>query len=319
MTEPRKATQELADANKKTADYRQGERITVGCIIGNIVLSALKLLAGLFGRSQAMISDALHSASDIVATSVVLISIKVARKPVDKEHPYGHGKVEPIAAAFVGVTLVFAAVMILKGIIESIATHSFTSPNVLALAAAVLSVAVKEAMYRVTIRAGRRIGSEAMIADAWHHRSDAFSSIGTFIGILGSMIGKWLNIGFLQYLDPIAGAAVACLIFKVAYDIIRPAVGRLMDASPEDGKLSAIRKITMDTEGVIAAPHIKGRYIGQRLLIDMEIEVDADLTVEAGHAIAEQARRNIMSASAEVGEVFIHVEPAAPATAEAPQ
>jgi len=307
MTELQETVQKV---NEKAVDYRQGEKITIGCIVGNIILSVLKLLAGIFGNSKAMISDALHSASDIVATSVVLVSIKIAGKPVDKEHPYGHGKVEPIAAAFVGVTLIFAAIMILKGIVEAIAAHSFVTPNVLALAAAVLSIVVKEAMYRVTISAGRKIGSEAIMADAWHHRSDAFSSVGTFIGILGSMIGKWLNIGFLEYLDPIAGAVVACLIFKVAYDIIRPAVKRLMDSSPEDEIINNIRSIAVKTEGVVSVPRIKGRYVGQRLLIDMEIEVGAELTVEAGHAIAEQARRNVMEASEEVGEVFIHVEPA---------
>ncbi len=306
MTEQKAAAHEPGGAI-----YRQGIRITIWCIIGNIILSALKLLAGIFGKSQAMISDALHSASDIVATSVVLVSIRIAGKPVDKEHPYGHGKAESIAAAFVGITLVFAAGLILKGIIESIATHSFTAPNYLALAAAVLSIVVKEAMYRVTIAAGRRIGSESIMADAWHHRSDAFSSIGTFIGILGSMIGQWLHIGFLQYLDPIAGAAVACLIFKVAYDIIKPAVKRLMDTSPEDEKITDICNVAAGTEGVIAVPRIKGRYVGQRLLIDMEIEVGAALTVEAGHAIAEQVRCSVMGACAEVGEVFIHVEPAA--------
>ena len=306
MTEPKAVAHDDGGAI-----YRQGIRITVWCIIGNIILSVLKLLAGIFGRSQAMISDALHSASDIVATSVVLVSIKIAGKPIDKEHPYGHGKAESIAAAFVGVTLIFAAAMILKGIIESIAVHSFAAPNYLALGAAVLSIVVKEAMYRVTIAAGQRIGSESIIADAWHHRSDAFSSIGTFIGILGSMIGQWLNIGFLQYLDPIAGAVVACLIFKVAYDIIKPAVRRLMDTSPEDDKIRDIRNVASVTKGVITVPRIKGRYVGQRLLIDMEIEVGAGLTVEAGHAIAEQVRCSVLDACAEVGEVFIHVEPSA--------
>ena len=306
MTEP-KATATGHDG----AVYRQGIRITVWCIIGNIILSALKLLAGIFGRSQAMVSDALHSASDIVATSVVLVSIKIAGKPVDKEHPYGHGRAESIAAAFVGITLIFAAAMILKGIIESIAAHSFAAPNYLALAAAVLSIVVKEAMYRVTIAAGRRIGSESIVADAWHHRSDAFSSIGTFVGILGSMVGQWLNIGFLRYLDPIAGAVVACLIFKVAYDIIKPAVSRLMDTSPEDDKIRDIRNVAMDTQGVLSVPRIKGRYVGQRLLIDMEIVVGAGLTVEAGHAIAEQVRCSVLGACEEVGEVFIHVEPSA--------
>ena len=306
MTEPKAAAQEHDGAS-----YQQGIRITIWCIIGNIVLSALKLLAGIFGRSQAMVSDALHSASDIVTSLVVLIGIKIAKKPRDKGHPYGHGKVEPIAAALIGVALVFAAVMIIKGIVESVIAHSFTTPTYLALVAAALSVIVKEAMYRVTFKAGKKINSQSIMADAWHHRSDAYSSIGTFAGILGSMIGKWANIHILEYLDPIAGAVVAGLIFKVAYDIIKHATKGLMDASPDDDKIAGIRRCAMQTDGIISVPSIKGRYIGAQLFIDMEIEVGAGLTVEAGHAIAEQVRCSVIGACAEVGEVFIHVEPAA--------
>lgn len=257
-----------------------------------------------------MIADALHSASDIVATTVVLIGIRIARKPVDREHPYGHGKVEPLAAAFVGATLIFAAVMIVKGIIESIVTHSFATPTYLALAAAVLSMTVKEAMFRVTYAAGKKINSQSIMADAWHHRSDAYSSIGTFVGILGSIIGKRLGIHILEYMDPLAGAVVACLIFKVAYDILKHAVRGLMDASPGDDAIAAIRDAAADTLGAQRVSRIKGRYVGQHLFVDMEIEVDPAITVEAGHAIAAEVRTRIMEAVADVGEVLVHVEPA---------
>ncbi|MDD5018553.1 MAG: cation diffusion facilitator family transporter, partial [Eubacteriales bacterium] len=294
---------------KTEAGYNHGKKITVACIFGNLTLSALKFFAGIFGRSQAMISDALHSASDIVTSVVVLVGIKIAKKPRDKEHPYGHGKVEPIAAAIIGVALVFAAVMIIKGITESIIAHSFTTPTFLALSAAVLSIAVKEAMYRVTYAAGKKINSEAIMADAWHHRSDAFSSIGTFIGILGSMIGSWTGIHFLEYLDPIAGAFVACLIFKVAYDILKHAAKGLMDASPDDEKLKDIRKIASGTEGIISVVQIKGRYVGPSLYVDMEIEVSSNITVEAGHDIADKVRQNVIEMVDDVYEVLIHVEP----------
>ncbi|MGI5848491.1 MAG: cation diffusion facilitator family transporter [Christensenellales bacterium] len=293
----------------KTIDYRHGEKITITCILGNIVLSLLKFAAGVFGNSQAMISDALHSASDIIATSVVLIGIRIARKPVDKEHPYGHGRVEPIAASFVGVTLVIVALMIIKGIVESAITHSFSTPTFLALIAAILSIVVKEAMYRVTYAAGKKISSKSMIADAWHHRSDAFSSIGSFLGILGSMIGKWLNISFLSYLDPIAGAVVACLIFKIAYDILRDSIKSLMDASPRDEKIQSIKDIALSTKGIISVPQIKGRYVGQHLFVDIEIEVKPDITVEAGHDIAAQVRKKILDFIDDVYEVIVHVEP----------
>jgi cation diffusion facilitator family transporter len=310
MTEVQPAALPQQRAGLDAGGYRRGEKITIACIIGNIVLTALKLLAGIFGSSKAMISDALHSASDIVATSVVLIGIRVAKKPVDKEHPYGHGRVEPIAAAFVGVTLVFAAILIVKGIAEAVVTHTFTTPTFLALGAALLSVIVKEAMYRVTYAAGNKTGSEAIRADAWHHRSDAYSSVGTLIGISGSMAGKWLNIPFLEYLDPIAGAAVACFIFKIAYDILKHALKGLMDSSPDEAKLRGIRETASGTEGICAVSSVRGRYVGRRLFIDMEIEVNARLSVEAGHDIAARVRARIITAHEDVGEVLVHVEPA---------
>jgi len=293
----------------KEIDYSHGEKITIVCIFGNILLSFLKLMAGIYGGSKAMIADALHSASDIVATTVVLIGIKIAGKPVDRQHPYGHGKVEPIAASFVGITLVAAAIMIVKGIVDSIITHSFATPTFLALAAAVLSIAVKEAMYRITYAAGKRINSQSIMADSLHHRSDAFSSIGTFFGILGSIIGKWLNIHFLEYLDPIAGAVVACLIFKVAYDILKNSIRSLMDASPDDEKIMHIREAASSINGVISILRIKGRYVGQHLFVDMEIEVNPYISVEAGHSIAVQAKEKVMEAVGDVYEVLVHVEP----------
>jgi cation diffusion facilitator family transporter len=293
----------------KDIDYKKGEKITIACIIGNIVLSALKLVAGIIGGSKAMIADSLHSASDIVATSVVLVGIKVAQKPADSEHPYGHGKVEPIAAAFVGVTLIFAAFIIVKGIVESIINQTFGTPTFLALAAAVVSIVVKEIMFRITYAAGKKIKSESIMADAWHHRSDAYSSIGTFIGILGAIIGGKLGIRFLQYLDPIAGAVVACMIFKVAYDILKHAVKGLMDSSPEGEQLMKIWDAAAGIEGIVTVSDIKARYIGQRLFIDLEIGVDSERSVDEGHTLAAFARSRIIDSVPDAYEVMVHVEP----------
>jgi cation diffusion facilitator family transporter len=293
-------------------DYKQGEKITLTCIIGNIILTAFKLFAGIFGGSKAMVADALHSASDIVATTVVFIGIKIAKKPVDDGHPYGHGKIEPIAAAFVGVTLIFAAFMIVKGIIESVIAHSFAAPSFIALVAAIVSIVIKEAMFRATYAAGKKINSQSIMADAWHHRSDAFSSVGTFFGILGSIIGKKMNIHFLEYLDPLAGAVVGCMIFKVAYDILRHSIKGLMDSSPDEQKISSIRETVSGIEGVVHVPWIKARYIGQHLFVDMAVEVDACKTVEEGHDIAVMVRERILENENDVYEVLVHIEPVNP-------
>jgi len=293
----------------KEVNYKTGEKVTIACIIGNIILSALKLAAGIFGGSKAMVADALHSASDIVATSVVLVGIKVAQKPADREHQYGHGKVEPIAAAFVGITLVVAALLIVKGIVDSILQHTFTTPTFLALGAAVVSIIVKEAMFRITYSTGKQINSEAIIADAWHHRSDAYSSIGTFVGILGSIIGGKLGIAFLQYLDPVAGAVVACMIFKVAYDILKHSIKGLMDSAPDSEQLTKIGGVVSEVGGIVSVPDIKARYIGQRLFIDLAIEVDAKISVDEGHTIAEHAKTRIIEHVPDAYDVMVHVEP----------
>lgn len=293
----------------KENDYRLGEKISVACISGNVILSLLKFAAGIFGGSKAMIADAIHTVSDVFTTIIVIIGIRIAKKPCDKEHPYGHGKAEPIFAALLGIILFIAAIVTIKESIEPIRNQSFATPTFLALSAAVVSIIVKEAMYRVTYSAGLKINSLSIIADAWHHRSDALSSIGTFVGILGSMIGDWLNIHYLKYLDPIAGVLVACLIFKVAYDIIKDAIKNLMDTSPDNEKIIKIRETVSAIDGVISVSQIKGRYVGRHLFIDMEIVVDSGITIEAGHYIAVQAKNKIMDAISDVFDVLVHVEP----------
>ena len=256
-----------------------------------------------------MIADGLHSVSDIVSTTVVLIGIKIAKKPYDSEHPYGHGKIEPITAGFVGITLVFAAFMIIKNIIEAIISHSFATPTFIALIAAVLSVIIKEIMYRVTYGAGKRINSQSIIADAMHHRSDALSSVGTFFGILGSMAGKQFNIRFLEYLDPLAGVAVACMIFKIAYDILKPSLKGLMDTSPDKEKINQIRDSVSKADGIVSVSWIRARYTGQHLYVDIEIKVNQSITVKEGHDIADSAKKHIKQNVSDVCDVLVHIEP----------
>lgn len=290
-------------------NYNKGEKITIVCIIGNIILSLFKLFAGLYGGSKAMVSDALHSASDVVATLVVYIGIKIAKKPIDKEHPYGHGKIEPIAAAFVGTTLIFAAIAIVKGIVVSIIEHSFTTPSFIAIVAAILSIAVKEVMFRITYHEGKKLNSIAIMANAWDHRSDAYSSIGTLFGITGSIIGNYFNIHYLEYLDPLAGAVVACMIFKVAFDIMKHSINGLMDSSPDSKKINHIKESVMSIDGVISVSWIKARYMGQYLFVDMGIGVDPHITVEKGHDISILVKEKVLEDIRDIFEVLIHIDP----------
>ena len=299
----------MNEKSRKEEAYKRGENITLYCILGNVLLSALKFAAGIFGRSQAMIADALHSTSDIIATTVVFISLKIARKPEDESHHYGHGKIEPIASGFIGLTLLTAGFFIVKSLVRNIISHNFITPNSYALAAAGLSILVKEAMFRITLKTGKEIHSESLQADAWHHRSDAYSSIGTLVGIGGSIAGSIFHIPVLAYLDPLAGAIVACLIFHVAFEILQKSFNSLMDSSPEKELLMSAKKIALQTDGVMDCPIIKGRYIGSGLYLDMTLTVPSCLTVAEGHDIASQVKTGIMKNIDQTADVLIHVEP----------
>lgn len=293
----------------QSVNYKKGEQITLICLIGNILLSFFKFFAGIMGNSKAMVSDALHSTSDVIATVVVFIGIRIAKKPIDKGHPYGHGKVEPLASFFVGILLIIAAIAVIQGIVVSISQHTFTAPSWIALIAAAFSILMKEAMFRITYKEGKKINSESIMANAWDHRSDAYSSMGTLLGISASIAGEKMHIRWLEYMDPVAGAVVACMILKVAYDILRRAIRGLMDASPEDEILEEIECTVNDIEEVLGIPWVKARYIGQHLFIDLALEVNPDMTVYEGHYISERAEKLIQNNIRYAYEVIVHIEP----------
>lgn len=293
----------------KESNYQTGEKVTLYCLLGNLFLSIFKGVVGFLGGSKAMVADAFHSASDVMATLVVYVCIKIAKKPADNCHMYGHGKIEPLAATAVGLIMLVTAYFIVRNIVESIIAQDFVIPTMVALVGAVVSIILKEVMFRATYRVGTRINSESITANAWEHRADAYSSIGTLIGIGGSMLGGYLGVGWLQYFDPLAGILVALLILKMAVGIIYKAMQSLMDASPEGEKVTAIRKITENVQGVRAVSWIKGRYQGPHMIVDMAVEVDGDKTVEEGHDIASSIREAIMDAVKEVGSVLVHINP----------
>jgi len=292
------------------ANYKTGERITIFCIIGNIALSLLKLLAGLLGNSKALVSDAFNSASDVISTLMVLISIKIAQKPVDKDHPYGHGKIEPIAAAFVGITMVYAAFTIVKDIFTSVIRHSFVTPSLIAIVGAVLSIIIKEIMFRITYREGKKINSVSLVATAWDHRSDVYCSAGALLGVIGSIAGEYFNLGFLEYMDPLAGAIVACMIFRTAFNVLKHSINGLMDSSPDIETINRIKETVLNTEGVLSISWIKARYMGRHLFVDIGIGVDPTITVEQGHDISEIVTQNILKNIYDVIEVLVHIDPA---------
>lgn len=271
----------------------------------NIALTIFKFFAGILGLSKAMIADALHSFSDILTTGIVYIGICVGARPADKDHPYGHGNAETIAAGLVSLIILgigaFAGIYAILAIIH----RQFRAPLNIALLAACVSIVIKEVLFRYTIKVGRMSNSPAVIADAWHHRSDAYSSVAALIGIAGA------KIAFL-YLDPLAGLIVSGFIVKIAARLIRSNIGIMMDERPHSAFINNIKTIVQETKGVRKIDSIKVHRRGSTFTIDIEIAVESQLTVEEGHRIASNVRNNLLKKVQNVRDVMVHVNPALP-------
>ena len=273
-------------------------------IYANAALSAVKLAAGLLARSGAMVSDAVHSISDVFSTIIVMIGVRAAGKASDKEHPYGHERMECVAAIILAGVLLATGLMIgYSGVKKILSPETLNVPGALALAAAIVSILVKEAMFRYTRRAAKQIDSDALMADAWHHRSDALSSIGALIGIGGARLG-------LPILDPIASLVICLFIGKAAYDIFTDAVNKMVDQSVDEETEAAIRACAMQHPGVASIDRLMTRKFGSRIYIEMEISADGALPLTQAHAIAERVHTDIERQFPKVKHIMIHVNPA---------
>jgi len=292
----------IANSKQSHEDFKLAEKWAIYGVVGNIILTTLKALAGIVGHSGAMIADSIHSASDIFASAVVYISLKIAKKPADECHPYGHGKAEAISTAIVGIMLLAAGVTIMKTAFNTIREGSMEAPGIIALYAAILSIVIKEIMYRLTYKVGKKINSPSTIANAMDHRSDAFSSIATFVGIGGAILG-------FPIMDPIAGGMVALFILKMGFDILKDAVNQIMDSAPRDEKISLIKETALSIPGVKDAHDIRVRQSGSHYLVDLDICVDKNMTLNKAHEIADVVRSNIYNVIDKIYEVKIHVDP----------
>ncbi len=274
-------------------------------IAWNAALSAVKLLAGVFAHSGAMISDAVHSLSNVFSTVIVMFGIRAAQKASDKEHPYGHERMECVAAIVLSGVLLATGLMIgwqgVKNILSA-QEGALQAPGILALLAAVLSIAVKEGMYRYTRKAAKELDSSALMADAWHHRSDALSSIGALIGIGGARLG-------VPVLDPVASLVICLMIVKAAYDIFKDAVDKMVDESCDEETEAAIRACALRHEGVKGVDRLLTRRFGSRAYIEMEISVDGRLPLNQAHEIAESVHDDIEREFPKVKHIMIHENP----------
>ncbi|MFH1753060.1 MAG: cation diffusion facilitator family transporter [Candidatus Omnitrophota bacterium] len=268
----------------------------------NICLFLFKLFAGISGKSHAMVADALHTATDFITSIGVYVGFKIAQKPPDKEHPYGHGRAESIVAKIISIVLIICGLKVAFDSARLIISRDLHIPHQIALWAAVFSIVVKEGLYRYTFKIGDKIQSNSLKADAWHHRSDALSSIAALIGISGAKLGY-------PILDPIAGLTVALFVVKAGFQIFRTAYEELMDAALPADKINEIKNMTIEIDGVKRIKDIKGRKSGIDIFIDMTIEVNKSISVEEGHAITEKVRDRVLKDLHGAKDVLIHVEP----------
>ncbi len=285
---------------------RVANKVSFVTIIGNILLSVMKLIAGFIAHSNAMISDAIHSASDVFSTFVVIIGIKLASKKADKEHPYGHERLECVAAIVLSMVLFITGFGIGAAALKNITSGDYNNivvPGILALVAAIVSIVSKEAMYWYTRYNAKRIDSSALMADAWHHRSDAFSSIGALIGIAGARLG-------FPIMDSIASLIIFVFIIKAAYDIFKDAIDKMVDHACDDDTVNHIRECVMKHEDVLGIDMLQTRIFGNKIYVDLEISTDGSYTLSKAHTIAESVHDDIEKSFPKVKHIMVHVNPA---------
>lgn len=281
-------------------------RVSFVSIVANVILSLFKLFAGIAAHSGAMLSDAVHSASDVFSTIVVIIGIRISGRKSDKEHPYGHERMECVAAIVLATILAVTGLGIGYTAVVKILSGNYAGlevPGVLALLAAVISIAVKEGMYWYTRINAKKIDSSALMADAWHHRSDALSSVGALVGIAGARLG-------FPVCDAIASLCICFFIAKAAYDIFKDAVDKMVDKACDDETESRLKNCALAQEGVLGVDLLRTRVFGNKIYVDIEIRANGDETLREAHSIAERVHDSIEEEFSKVKHIMVHVNPA---------
>ena len=277
-------------------------RVSLVSVAGNTALALFKFLAGILAHSGAMISDAVHSASDVLSSFIVIIGVKLSVKAADREHPYGHERFECVAAIILAVVLAMTGLLIGVRAVENIGAQTQTAPGLLALIAAAVSIAVKEAMYWYTRYYARRLNSAALMANAWHHRSDALSSIGALIGIGGARLGY-------PIMEPIASLVICVFILKAAYDIFKDATGKMVDRACDAETEKRLRDCVSAEPEVLGIDRLQTREFGNRIYVDLELCLDGQLSLVEAHSIAERVHDRIEQEFPTVKHIMVHVNP----------
>ncbi|MBB5173201.1 cation diffusion facilitator family transporter [Texcoconibacillus texcoconensis] len=275
-------------------------------IIGNVLLAVIKGGVGFIANSRALVADAVHSASDVVGSIAVLVGVRAAKRPPDQDHPYGHGKAESVTAIIVAVLLFFVGLEIAFNAIEAF-FEPIDVPKVVAIYAVFFSLVVKELMFRIKLHLGKKYNSEALVTDAWHHRSDAYSSAAALLGIGAAIIGGALDIQWLVYADPLAGVFVAVLILRMAWKLGSQSIHNTLDHVLHDEDTEEMRKKAAGVEGVEKIDEFLAREHGHYVIIDIKVAVDPKITVEEGHRIGKCVKEALVDDY--VQDVRVHINP----------
>ncbi|HLR59451.1 MAG TPA: cation diffusion facilitator family transporter [Pseudogracilibacillus sp.] len=278
-------------------------------IIANLFLAIIKGLGGFLSGSKALIADALHSASDIVSSVVILFAVRISNRPPDKEHPYGHGKAENIASMIVALLLVVVGIEISISSAKIFFGEVPTAPSNLALIIIIISIVLKEVLFQYKIRLGRKHNSTALISDAWHHRSDSLSSIAVLIGVGAAILGEKLNLPLLVYGDAVAGIIVSIIVIKVGYDLAKESSIVILEKVLSDEDIKKYQETILSIKGINHVDELLARTHGSYVIIDLKVSVDSTLNVREGHDIGKAAKTILMKRHPEVSDVFVHINP----------
>lgn len=290
------------DGERQNSEIRQ---VTVAGLVINLILTTIKITAGILGNSQSVVADGIHSLSDSATDVAVLVGLKYWNQPPDSCHPYGHRRIETMVTVLIGIALALAGIFLGKEAVEKFRTGGYVVPAAVTLTVAIISVVTKELLFRWTYRVGERLKSPAMKANAWHHRTDSFSSIAVALAIGMALIDpKW------ALLDPVAALAVGAFILQAAYKIATPALRELADAGADEKDLKKIEQIVLRVEGVKSVHALRSRFHGAGLQVDLHIQIDGGLSVREGHVISGKAKRHLIEEGPDIVDVLVHIEPA---------
>jgi cation diffusion facilitator family transporter len=287
---------------QRTERFNRADRVIKVGFWVNAFLMIMKILAGYFGRSEAVFADGVESACDFIAILATIIALNIGRKPYDENHPYGHGKAESIAAVIVSLVIFSTGAGILYKAVQTVARGIYEEPQLIAVLAAFFTILIKEALCRYSFKVGGDLGSPAVTAIAKDHRKDAVTSIATLVGVGGAFFG-------FRIMDPLAAGLTALFIFHIGFETFKTAAHDLMDGQPPEEMLTAVTGIAESVAGVEHVHEIRGRRSGQYVIIDLKLDMDPEMTVKQSHAIATEVKKLVFARFPEVGDVMIHINP----------